>query len=177
VGDLFLFFGWFRAVEQPSGYYCFVKQAPDQHLIYGWLQVGTVLHSAQIAEGAPVWASTHPHCCGGRGPRNTLYIAGEQLTINGKPTTLPGAGYFGSYGDALCLTTPGRLRTQWRLPRWFYPTESKPPLSYHTELTRWSCDADYAYLRSAMRGQEFVLNTAHYPEAVPWAVNLIATAG
>jgi hypothetical protein len=33
VGDLFLFFGWFRAVEQPSGYYCFVKQAPDQHLI------------------------------------------------------------------------------------------------------------------------------------------------
>lgn len=35
MGDLFLFFGWFRAVELVSGQYRFVKNAPDLHLLYG----------------------------------------------------------------------------------------------------------------------------------------------
>ena len=174
VGDLFLFFGWFRAVEWGRGHWRFVKNAPDLHLLYGWLQVGAILKGAQVAAEAPIWAAGHPHCCGGRGVRNTLYIASEQLSIGEHVTVLPGAGYFASYRDNCCLTTPGQLRTHWRLPRWFYPIEDKPPLSYHPDRTRWSCDDDYAYLRSAMRGQEFVLDTKHYPEAVPWATALLA---
>lgn len=173
VGDLFLFFGWFRAVEPVSGQYRFVKKAPDLHLLYGWLQVDAILTSAQLAEEAPVWTVGHPHCVGGRGARNTLYVATERLTLDGQVTALPGAGYFPCYQDDRCLTTPGRLRTHWRLPRWFYPMEDKPLLSYHTDRTRWSCDDDYAYLRSAMRGQEFVLDTKHYPEAVTWVNSLL----
>lgn len=176
VGDLFLFFGWFRAVEQQDGAYRFVKPAPDQHLIYGWLQVGTILTDAQLMTAPPPWAITHPHCGGGRGPRNTLYIASSCLTLDGCPTALPGAGYFAAYRDALCLTAPNRLRTQWRLPRWFYPAEGKPPLRYHTDLRRWVCDDEYTYLHSATRGQEFVLDTAYYPEAVAWAVDLLQNA-
>lgn len=173
VGDLFLFFGWFRAVEQRHGHYHFVKAAPDQHLIYGWLQVGAVLAGEEIGQAAPAWAAAHPHCVGGRGTRNTLYRASERLTINGSPTSLSGAGYFHHYHDRLCLTAPGMLRTRWRLPRWFYPSTGKPPLSYHADPARWSCDADYAYLRSATRGQEFVLDTQYYPEAGQWAVALV----
>lgn len=175
VGDLFLFFGWFRAVEPQAGRYAYIKAAPDCHLLYGWLQVGTVLAGAEIAQ-APAWAAFHPHCVGGRGPRNTLYIAADRLTINGYPPTLPGAGYFPHYCDALCLTAPGRLRTQWQLPRWFYPDGDRPPLSYHADPTRWSCAGEYTYLCSAMRGQEFVLDCTSYPEAVPWAASMLAAA-
>jgi hypothetical protein len=173
VGDLFLFFGWFRAVEPQHGYYRFIKNAPDLHLLYGWLQVGAVLTGTQLVEEPPVWAAGHPHCSGGRGARNTLYIASEQLTLDGSVTTCPGAGFFPLYQKKLCLTAKGRLRTHWRLPRWFYPDGDKPPLSYHTDPTRWSCDDDYAYLRSAMRGQEFVLDTQYYPEAMVWVALLL----
>ena len=168
VGDLFLFFGWFRRVERREGQYSFVQQAPSQHLIYGWLQVGAILTGEQIVQAAPAWAMYHPHCTGGYSPRNTLYIASERLTLDGIMTPFAGAGTFRHYQDDLCLTAPNALRTLWRLPPWFYPTADKPPLTYHTALSRWSRDADYTYLRSAMRGQEFVLDTAHYPEAVEW---------
>lgn len=91
----------------------------------------------------------------------------------GQETAYPGAGYFPRYRDNGCLTAPGQLRTHWRLPRWFYPLADQPPLSYHTDHTRWLCDDDYAYLRSAMRGQEFVLDTQHYPEALAWVISLL----
>ena len=42
-GDLFLFFGWFRRVEEHAGAFRFVKRAPDLHILWGWLQVDTVL--------------------------------------------------------------------------------------------------------------------------------------
>ena len=102
-----------------------------------------------------------------------FYIASEHLTLAGITTPLPGAGTFRHYQDNLCLTAPNALRTLWRLPPWFYPTEDKPPLTYHTVPLRWSRDADYTYLRSAMRGQEFVLDTAHYPEAVQWVARML----
>ena len=173
VGDLFLFFGWFRAVEAQGGSYRFVKSAPDQHLIYGWLQVGTILTNAQLTTATPPWAVTQPHCGGGRGSRNTVYIASPTLTLAGRTTAIPGAGYLGDYRETYRLTAPNRLRTQWRLPRWFYPTAGRPPLSYHTALTRWACTDDYAYLHSATRGQEFVLDTVYYPEALSWIVDLL----
>ena len=52
----------------------------------------------------------------------------------------------------------------------------KPPLTYHPDLGRWRRDANHAYLRSVGRGQEFVLDLAHYPEAVEWLTDLVANA-
>jgi hypothetical protein len=75
------------------------------------------------------------------------------------------------------LTQPNALRTVWRLPRWFYPTAGRAPLTYHTDLTRWSVNDDYAYLHSAARGQEFVLDTTDYPEAFTWVRSLLADSG
>ena len=52
----------------------------------------------------------------------------------------------------------------------------KPPLTYHPDLGRWRTDANHAYLRSVGRGQEYVLDLAHYPEAVEWLTDLVANA-
>lgn len=173
VGDLFLFFGWFRKVRRVGRGYRFVSNAPDQHVLYGWLQVGAILRGNQFPEHAPAWAAHHPHCCGGRGERNTLYLAADQLTLLGVALPpRPAAGFFPQYDERLVLTAPGALRTRWRLPGWFYPTASRKPLSYHGDTSRWSRDEEFTYLRSAMRGQEFVLDTADYPETLAWLAGL-----
>src|SRR5882672_3061274 len=41
-GDIFLFFGWFRRVEQLDGRYRYQAGAPDLHMLFGWLQVGEI---------------------------------------------------------------------------------------------------------------------------------------
>ncbi len=174
IGDLFLFFGWFHAVEQSRAGYRFVPKAADQHLIYGWLQIGEILQGSALPVAAPLWATDHPHCSGGRGERNTLYIAAEKLRLPGRVTmsSLAGAGTL-AFGRQQLLTQPNALRTQWRLPRWFYPSAGRAPLTYHTDLSRWAVDETYAYLQSAARGQEFVFDTTHYPEAVAWVETLL----
>ena len=59
----------------------------------------------------------------------------------------------------------------------FYPDGNKPPLTYHPDPKRWRRDADHAYLRSVGRGQEFVLDLAHYPEGVEWLCSLMGNLG
>jgi len=174
IGDLFLFFGWFREVEKGRNGYRFVPKAPDQHVIYGWLQVGQIRQGNEIKVDAPSWADYHPHCRGGRGARNTLYLSTDALTLPKyvATSTAPSAGTMSHLRDPQILTAPHSLRTAWRLPRWFFPSD-RPPLTYHNDLTRWQLDDDYVYLQSAARGQEFVLDTAYYPEAVPWVRSLL----
>jgi hypothetical protein len=42
VGDLFLFFGWFRKAEQVDRKWHYVPGAPDRHVIYGYMQIGEI---------------------------------------------------------------------------------------------------------------------------------------
>ena len=51
-------FGWFRRVEERGGPFRFVRDAPDLHVLWGWLQVGTVLRLPTAT--APSWAQYHP---------------------------------------------------------------------------------------------------------------------
>ena len=67
--------------------------------------------------------------------------------------------------------------SNWRLQRWFYPDGNKPPLTYHPDRKRWRRDAHHAYLQSVGRGQEFVLDLAHYPEAIEWLSDLVSSLG
>jgi len=40
-GDLFLFFGWFRRVHAVGGQWSLRPDAPDLHVLFGWLQVAS----------------------------------------------------------------------------------------------------------------------------------------
>ena len=51
AGDLFLFFGLFQRVEKTSGRWGFVKGAPRQHILWGWLQIGEIHKVDGLAEG------------------------------------------------------------------------------------------------------------------------------
>jgi hypothetical protein len=167
-GDLFLFFGWFRQVEQINGRFRYKPNAPNFHMFYGWLEVGGMWRMAEDRSRIPVWAAKHPHVTAKNySANNTIYVAaGTNSTFN--------AGTFRTFADQLVLTEPGQSRSCWRLPKWLHPAEGRSRLSCHDKLNRWRSDENYTYLQSVGRGQEFVLDIDDYPQALPWAKALIA---
>lgn len=174
AGDLFLFFGWFRAVEQVDGRWRYIRGAPDLHVIYGWLQIGQVVGLSD-ADGSLLSAhADHPHVharIGGRDVSdlyrrsNTLYLARDRVSVPG--IRRAGAGLFKTcYGRVLTETGQGK-RSAWRLPSWFHPDRGTT-LTYHARPTRWRADGDACSLMSAARGQEFVLETSRRKEVEAW---------
>ena len=162
IGDLFLFFGWFRQVTRSAGRLQYVRGAPDLHVLWGWLQVDDLI---TVSTGPhPAWMAYHPHLAPDRKlGSDTLYVARERLRIDGVDLDIPGAGTFGTYDDHLRLTAPGQSRSVWSLPAWFAPSPPRPPLGYHSAPERWHVEGDRVHLRSVGRGQEFVLDTDWYP--------------
>ncbi|MEM6447777.1 MAG: hypothetical protein AAF704_14625 [Cyanobacteria bacterium P01_D01_bin.123] len=174
VGDLFLFFGWFRETRLRAGKLVFVPKAPNLHVLFGWLQIGAMHHPRpEILKRFP-WAIEHPHCIEqGWDINNTIYLAAPQLQIPGVPKrALPGAGVFPCFHPELQLTQAGRSRSIWQLPAWMHPQGRDSTLSYHHAHDIWRRAGDRVILKSRSRGQEFVLNVEHYPEAKSWLATL-----
>jgi hypothetical protein len=172
AGDLFLFFGLFRAVGRdlkPTG--------PRVHLIWGWLQVGEILSvddDVRRTAGKWRWLERHPHLAFERDGSNTLYLGADRLSLQGFSRSIPGAGVFESFSAARKLTAVDGARvTEWSLPLGFLP-RGRRPLSYHLDEARWSASGSRARLRAAARGQEFVLHLDEYPEVAGWLGDLLA---
>ena len=178
VGDLFLFFGFYQQVEKTSGGWCFVKGAPELHILWGWLQIGEICEVNEPTKDKFPWARSHPHLQYLQSPEpypnNTLYIASDRLDLD---HSFKGAGRFSKFHPDLVLTKPKKPRSCWRLPRCFYPDTGKCPLTYHPKLDRWRHDDRYAYLQSASRGQEFVLDLDQYSGITDWLMQSIFTHG
>ena len=63
----------------------------------------------------------------------------------------------------------GPAHPDWQLPAGFLPGAGRPPLSYHHNPDRWPDGPEgWCRLRSAARGQEFVLDLDAYPAVVDW---------
>ena len=180
-GDVFLFFGLYRQVEETAQGWHFVRGAPELHVLWSWFQIGEKHQVADIGPNELAWARHHPHIFGDyRDDKNTVYAASTKLELGGDDDRCENAGWgvFPKLDQRLVLTNPnGAGVSNWRLPRWFYPDGNKPPLTYHPDRKRWRRDANHAYLRSVGRGQEFVLDLAHYPEAVGWLSDLVSSLG
>jgi len=178
AGDLFLFFGWFRHVEQYKRSWRYVSGAPDLHVLYGWMQIQLVEPVEKILLSDKTrWAHYHPHCLADFNGSNVIYRSRRYLKFPQRKTVtrqLPGAGLFKNYRTDLCLTAPGYSRSTWRLPVWMHPADRNSALSYHTDHKRWQKDGCHTFLKSAARGQEFVLDLEDYPEGFDWAHGLIS---
>lgn len=178
-GDLFLFFGWFRQVEQLPGQarcqYRYVPTAPHLHVLFGWLQIAARIDLHQPSQ-IPPWLGPHPHAQGQPyAAADAIYIAREQLQLPGLPQlgALPGGGLFPQFHPALQLTAPGQRRSLWQLPGWFWlGEEAIPRLSYHRRRDRWRREGDRRLLQTVGRGQEFVLPLAEPRRAEAWLAAL-----
>lgn len=184
VGDVFLFFGWFRRAEEVGGHWRFIHGEPDIHLLWGWLQVDKIYHDIANWGRLPLWAYSHSHVREGddwraveNEYRDTLYVARKRLHLPGLRSDLPGGGVFRKYHPTLQLTEPGKSRTVWRVRSWMYPFPNKPPLSHHDDRRRWRKDGRGCLLTTVDIGQEFVLDADYYPKACQWLAELFRAAG
>ncbi|MGA2191602.1 MAG: hypothetical protein ABSH33_24095 [Steroidobacteraceae bacterium] len=181
VGDVFIFFGWFRLTEYKAGAWRYARSAPDLHIMFGWLEVAAVLHIVTERERClssfPGIAS-HPHVASPdhyTDPRNTLYLGATQSRFNSSARY--GGGRFASYHEQLQLTKPGSTRSIWSLPSWFMPKPGRDSLSYHPNSSRWTDEGECVTLQSAAKGQEFVLDGAAYPPLDGWVSDLVRGHG
>ena len=156
VGDLFLFYGWFKQAEYRDNRLCYVKGAPDLHIIYGWLQVGQVIGSPA---DVPEWLQSHPHNSPERwgSKSNAIYIASDSLSIEPE---LSGAGCL-HYSDSLVLTKKGCSRRVWDLPDFM----RNIPITYNADA--WQ---DEGFV-SAAKGQEFVFDAND--DVIGWVKDML----
>ncbi|WP_317929441.1 hypothetical protein [Halioxenophilus sp. WMMB6] len=174
-GDLFLFFGLFRAVKKSAGRYQWDTASPAHHRLWGWLQVGEILKPEASPCAIPAWLRYHPHCQSRSLLNNTLYLAADRLQLSKKEGGIPAAGLFPSAMEELQLTAPNAPSpSHWQLLRWLLPGKSRTPLSYHHRADRWQQEQSHCLLKAAARGQEFVLQANEYPEAESWLEQLFA---
>lgn len=140
LGDIFLYFGWFRHTELVDNKLLYIGPSSGFHAIFGYLQVGNIINNKC---DVPTWLESHPHACDKRWCKNNaIYIATEKLSIN---PMLSGAGCF-NYSDPLKLTKDGCSRSIWALPDFF----KNISISYNRNS--WKEDG----FHSAAKGQEFV---------------------
>jgi hypothetical protein len=176
-GDVFLFYGWFRHVEEKNGIWRYKPGTPDLHMIFGWLEVDFLLSIVTQRENSikkHPWIKNHPHVANPdhyTDKRNTLYVGADQSSFADRP--MKGGGFFKSVSENIILTKPGASRSVWSLPLWIRPEKGKAPLTYHTSAERWTRYDDHMQLKTVAKGQEFVIDVNDYPEAMPWLVKTI----
>jgi hypothetical protein len=161
AGDLFLFFGRFRASNRQQGRLRFVAGSMPAHVIFGYLQVADVV-PVLPGKSLPRWLHYHPHVQArdSAGANNTLYLAARQLSLDPR---LPGWACL-NYHPGLRLTkTDSRRLSDWQLPPEIFRSAA---ISYHSAGS-WRGDI----FRAAAKGQEFVLDADAALQR--WALQLI----
>ena len=111
IGDIFLFFGWFRQIEEYKGKYRYVRKAcrdfysyADLQVIYGYMQVGDIL----VGKASMTDYSWHPHSAY-TDKNNVLYLPSDRLSLNPE---LKGYGTLNFRKDRV-LTMEGKSRAKW----------------------------------------------------------------
>jgi hypothetical protein len=162
VGDLFLFYGWFRQTIQTEVSLQY-SRAPGVHAIFGYMEVGEVL-AAHGSAPLPLWLADHPHALPARRTTstNTIYVSAERAL---QCDDQPGAGVF-VFCDALVLTKPGHPRGRWGLDASVFQHLS---ISYHDQGS-WRD----GYFQSYPRAQEYVIHADR--GAIDWARDLICNS-
>ena len=173
IGDVFVFFGWFRRVERDAAWgWRFERGAPDLHVIFGWLRVEATIEvprtrnaRERLAIEHP-WVSDHPHL-----HFPYPYVRGGNRIYVGH------GAEFSAFRPERVLTEVGAPnRGLWRVPRWFGPSPGSAPMSYHGDPGRWSVRSDHCLLRTVGRGQEFVVDCAGRPQAAAWLTGCTGTS-
>ena len=168
VGDLFLFFGWFKHTIYQNNELIYDKTRPySLHVLFGYFQIGKII--TDLKKIKP-WMEYHPHCnkiSRQYYKNNCLYIAKDTLSCNSK---ISGAGVFHPFNENLVLTKKEKHGTYMSRSKWFftnsYPFGRKIQITYHNELS-WKDE----YFQSASIGQEFILEETKSVEN--WAKSII----
>ena len=151
VGDIFLFYGWFRPTHYVQGILRYAAASQARHVLFGYLEIGAIV-DLRIGP-VPLWAHDHPHVVNACRSNNTLYVSTETASWN---ASLPGAGRFG-YSSQLILSKSDRTTRVWSLPSCFDPGCGAEVMSRH-RLSHYRTTVEDVEITTVAPGQEFVLN-------------------
>jgi hypothetical protein len=172
-GDLFLFFGLFQEAIVDKGQVRLNSKFSAKHVIWGWLQVENSMAVDEIEPAQYRWAKYHPHFHRGSAKSNTVYFGKERLDFPGlEGKAIDGGGVFPQFAPKRQLTASRAKLSIWKLPLWMFPAGKASALTYHGNPGRWNRQNDHVLLQTVSRGQEFVLDSADYPEAITWVRSL-----
>ena len=177
VGDLFLFWGWFRETITINRKTIFSKKDPGHYRFFGWLQIGKIIHlgkdpSWYLAETEQNPNSTsHPHTIGHWKENNTLYLASKKLDAFGLKDYY-GFGKFKASEKTNLSINPSIKKSKWKCPKWLNPKHGGCGMTYHNDLTRW----DENTVDVVGRGQEFVAVPNKVDECEKWLRNIFRDA-
>lgn len=167
-GDLFLFFGWFKEAENINGRWKYKKDAPDLHVIFGYLEVDRVL-DIRAGDPVPEWAKDHPHIkwkdtYGNQ--RNSVYVATSTFSAHCEK---PGWGTF-AFDEQLVLTKKGaKNKSLWELPPCFQNEQDQ----FNQGIKTWHVmDHGWVEVQTSGRGDQELFISSN-PEIVAWAENLV----
>ncbi|MEL6134359.1 MAG: hypothetical protein AAFR59_13440, partial [Bacteroidota bacterium] len=156
-GDIFLFYGWFKQADKTEGKWQFVKEAPDVHVIYGYLEVGGII-SCNTDSEIPSWLSYHPHVTSktAYGALNKVFVAADRCSLQPERA---GAGVL-RFDLSRQLTSPlSKTRSLWELPDDFFDDSDHCLLSYHQKRKgkRHPSREKWRLVQNVARGQEFIV--------------------
>lgn len=168
VGDLLLFFGWFREFDIKT--YKFSTQDNNgKHCIYAYFKIGKILDLNNMSDRAEALqlTKTHPHITYQSNEYkkiNLLFVADTKLI---KDSSIKGCGRL-KFSESTTLTKTNENKSIWQLPKFFLDVN----MTYHTNKNRWvKVDENFCQLKSVCRGQEFVISESKDVEQ--WAIELI----
>lgn len=172
-GDLFLFFGLFRALDPGSRTPRFDPHAMPHHRLFGWLAIGRIVRLG--ADGSRVRAefpelARHPHLGPGWDADNTLYLARPLFRPEPQGRRFPGFGVARRASDRLRLSVSGARPSLWSVPDWLNPRAGGVGMSYHGAGERWSPGR----CRVVSRGQEFVADIGERADARAWLAAILS---
>lgn len=107
VGDIFLFYGWYKQIRSRSGRFEYIKNSRNLHVIYGYMVVDEVFDLGDPKLEVPTLLDYHPHVVNRSryGRKNRIYCGAD-------------TGIF-QYHKDLVLTRDGESRSRWELPGFF----------------------------------------------------------
>ena len=130
----------FRQTEIKNGKLSYIKGAPIRHIIYGYMEIGKVIKDDKEIASKYNW---HPHSIAPFYTNNRIYISKKCSTFH--------------YDDALVLTQKDQpRRSVWQLPSFFAEKGIAISWQGHTHPV---IKGDSSILKTASRGQEFVITT------------------
>ena len=171
AGDVFLFFGLFRATERVAGQLRYQKAARPQHIVYGWLTVDTVVDlstpkTRADALAAYPWLITHPHACDPEHWARRITASGPNRIYIGRTD---GTGAL-PYKSTRVLTQPGFSASRWKHFPWMGRRKNSlfSRCNAPAQLTKDYFDTHIG------RWQELVVRSRDYPNIGAWVEQVVS---
>lgn len=166
VGDIFLFYGWFRQTEYDEQHKLrFVPDAKEQNIIFSYFQIGAIIKDIaffrqQIKRPLLTFLDNrdvYP---------NTIYLPTKKLSYNNQQ---PGCATL-SYSPKLVLTKPGYHYNQWQLPDFLCAPDVT--ITYHNNRNNGFLTGK-DYFKASPISEEFVIHGTY--DLKNWVHSLINT--